>query len=76
MTLIQLNLPLPLETSNGAGWTHFLIDYEPGIRTALGWCLWTSTALLDETKSRGAHDEQLDHGDATRLRIEKANPFC
>jgi hypothetical protein len=30
MTLIQLNLPLPLETSKAAGWTHFPIDYEPG----------------------------------------------
>jgi hypothetical protein len=32
--------------------------------------------LLDGTKSSGAHDEQLDHGNATRLRFEKANPFC
>lgn len=27
--ITQLNPPLPLETSKGAGWAHFLIDYGP-----------------------------------------------
>ena len=27
--LTQLNPPLPLETSKGSGWAHFVIDYGP-----------------------------------------------
>jgi hypothetical protein len=27
--LLQLNSPLPLETSKGPGWAHFVIDYGP-----------------------------------------------
>jgi hypothetical protein len=27
--LTQLNPPLPLETSKGAGWAHFVIEYGP-----------------------------------------------
>jgi hypothetical protein len=33
--LTQLNPPLPLETSKGPGWAHFVIDYGP--ETALLW---------------------------------------
>jgi hypothetical protein len=33
--LIQLNPPLPLETSKGSGWAHFVIDYGP--EAALLW---------------------------------------
>lgn len=36
--LIQLNPPLPLETSKGAGWAHFLIDYGP--EAALLWVVF------------------------------------
>ncbi len=27
--ITQLNPPLPMETSKGGGWAHFLIDYGP-----------------------------------------------
>ena len=27
--ITQLNPPLPLETSKGSGWAHFVIDYGP-----------------------------------------------
>lgn len=27
--IVQLNPPLPLETSKGGGWAHFVIDYGP-----------------------------------------------
>jgi hypothetical protein len=27
--ITQLNPPLPLETSKGGGWAHFVIDYGP-----------------------------------------------
>jgi len=36
--LTQLNPPLPLETSKGPGWAHFLIDYGP--EAALLWVLF------------------------------------
>lgn len=36
--LVQLNPPLPLETSKGAGWAHFLIDYGP--EAALLWVVF------------------------------------
>lgn len=36
--LIQLNPPLPLETSKGPGWAHFLIDY--GAESALLWVVF------------------------------------
>jgi hypothetical protein len=29
MSVTQLNPPLPMETSKGGGWAHFLIDYGP-----------------------------------------------
>lgn len=36
--LVQLNPPLPLETSKGAGWAHFVIDYGP--EAALLWVVF------------------------------------
>ena len=36
--LTQLNPPLPLETSKGAGWAHFVIDYGP--EAALLWVVF------------------------------------
>jgi hypothetical protein len=36
--LVQLNPPLPLETSKGPGWAHFLIDYGP--ESALLWVVF------------------------------------
>jgi hypothetical protein len=27
--ILQLNPPLPLETTKGAGWAYFVIDYGP-----------------------------------------------
>jgi hypothetical protein len=36
--LTQLNPPLPLETSKGSGWAHFLIDY--GTETQLMWVVF------------------------------------
>jgi hypothetical protein len=36
--LTQLNPPLPLETSKGAGWAHFVIDYGP--ESALLWVVF------------------------------------
>lgn len=36
--LVQLNPPLPLETSKGAGWAHFIIDYGP--EAALLWVVF------------------------------------
>jgi hypothetical protein len=38
MSLTQLNPPLPLETSKGPGWAHFLIDY--GQESALLWVVF------------------------------------
>jgi hypothetical protein len=38
MTLTQLDPPLPLETSKGAGWAHFVIDYGP--ESALLWVVF------------------------------------
>ncbi len=36
--ITQLNPPLPLETSKGSGWAHFVIDYGP--ETALLWVVF------------------------------------
>jgi hypothetical protein len=36
--LTQLNPPLPLETSKGPGWAHFVIDY--GQESALLWVVF------------------------------------
>jgi hypothetical protein len=36
--LTQLNPPLPLETSKGPGWAHFVIDYGP--EAALLWVVF------------------------------------
>jgi hypothetical protein len=36
--ILQLNPPLPLETSKGAGWAHFVIDY--GSEGALLWVVF------------------------------------
>jgi hypothetical protein len=36
--ITQLNPPLPLETSKGPGWAHFLIDYGP--ESALLWVVF------------------------------------
>ena len=33
--ILQLNPPLPLETTKGAGWAHVVIDYGP--EGALPW---------------------------------------
>jgi hypothetical protein len=38
VVLTQLDPPLPLETSKGAGWTHFVIDY--GTESALLWVVF------------------------------------
>ncbi len=34
----QLNPPLPMETSKGSGWAHFVIDYGP--EAALLWVVF------------------------------------
>ena len=39
--ITQLNPPLPLETSKGAGWAHFVIDYGP--EAALLWVVFMDT---------------------------------
>jgi len=36
--ILQLNPPLPLETTKGAGWAHFVIDYGP--EGALPWVVF------------------------------------
>jgi hypothetical protein len=36
--ITQLNPPLPLETSKGPGWAHFVIDYGP--ESALLWVVF------------------------------------
>jgi hypothetical protein len=36
--LVQLNPPLPLETSKGSGWAHLVIDYGP--EAALLWVVF------------------------------------
>jgi hypothetical protein len=36
--LTQLNPPLPMETSKGPGWAHFVIDYGP--ESALLWVVF------------------------------------
>jgi len=36
--ITQLNPPLPMETSKGGGWAHFLIDYRP--ESALLWVVF------------------------------------
>ena len=38
MSFTQLNPPLPLETSKGPGWAHFVIDY--GQEFALLWVVF------------------------------------
>ena len=38
VVLTQLNPPLPLETSKGPGWAHFVIDYGP--ESALLWVVF------------------------------------
>ena len=38
MSFTQLNPPLPLETSKGPGWAHFVIDY--GQESALLWVVF------------------------------------
>jgi hypothetical protein len=35
---MQLNPPLPMETSKGGGWAHFVIDYGP--EAALLWVVF------------------------------------
>jgi hypothetical protein len=39
--ITQLNPPLPMETSKGGGWAHFVIDYGP--ETALLWVVFMDT---------------------------------
>jgi hypothetical protein len=58
--LIQLNPPLPLETSKGPGWAHFVIDYGP--ESALLWVVFMDAgrSLLDGAEFRGADVLQLD----------------
>jgi hypothetical protein len=41
MMIKQLNPPLPLETSKGSGWAHFVIDYGP--EAALLWVVFMDT---------------------------------
>jgi hypothetical protein len=36
--ITQLNPPLPMDTSKGAGWAHFVIDYGP--EAALLWVVF------------------------------------
>jgi hypothetical protein len=36
--MTQLNPPLPMETSKGGGWAHFVIDYGP--ESALLWVVF------------------------------------
>jgi hypothetical protein len=36
--ITQLNPPLPLDTTKGEGWAHFLIDYGP--ESALFWVVF------------------------------------
>jgi hypothetical protein len=36
--ITQLNPPLPMETSKGPGWAHFVIDYGP--EAALLWAVF------------------------------------
>jgi hypothetical protein len=36
--ITQLNPPLPMETSKGGGWAHFVIDYGP--EAALLWVVF------------------------------------
>jgi hypothetical protein len=36
--ITQLSPPLPMETSKGGGWAHFVIDYGP--ETALLWVVF------------------------------------
>jgi hypothetical protein len=36
--ITQLNPPLPMETTKGGGWAHFVIDYGP--ETALLWVVF------------------------------------
>jgi hypothetical protein len=38
LMITQLNPPLPLETSKGSGWAHFVIDYGP--ESALLWVVF------------------------------------
>ena len=50
MSLTQLNPPLPLETSKGPGWAHFVIDY--GQESALLWvCSWMRTAPAGRSRT-------------------------
>ncbi len=73
--LTQLNPPLPLETTKGPGWAHFVIDYGP--ESALLWVVFMDAGrLLDGAQFRGADVLQLDHGPKkTRRYVCGAHPF-
>jgi hypothetical protein len=53
--LTQLNPPLPLETSKGSGWAHFVIDYGP--EYALLWVVFMDAdgGVLDCPQSRSTN---------------------
>jgi hypothetical protein len=58
--LTQLKPPLPLETSKGPGWAHFVLDYGP--ESSLLWVVFMDKdgACWTVPQSRGAHVLQLD----------------
>jgi hypothetical protein len=60
--ITRLNPPLPLETSKGAGWAHFVIDYGP--ESALLWVVFMDQdgRLLDRAEPGSPHVLQLDAG--------------
>ena len=69
--LVQLNPPLPLETSKGPGWAHFVIDYGP--ESALLWVVFSGSGrcLLDGAESGNPHGFQLDDGTAQARRKDR-----
>jgi hypothetical protein len=63
--LTQLNPPLPLETSKGPGWAHFVIDYGP--EAALLWVVsWTPMGLAGASRISRCECTIIGRWDARR----------
>ena len=81
--LTQLNPPLPLETSKGSGWAHFVIDYGP--EYALLWVVfmdadgacWTvpnPEVRMAENWTLGRRKPDERRAEAARSNFTKATP--
>jgi hypothetical protein len=70
--LVQLNPPLPLETSKGAGWAHCVIDTGRK-RRCCGWSLWTKTAPAGQFRTLKSACRTTGPWDAENPKIETSS---